>query len=151
MGSSISEHCLCCGKEIKEFTDIRGYMQCPRAHDAMDVVRSKMPTFSSKEDRNAAVEALNKSSININSTFGEMRGDSYVHGICIPGYEEALLRLMKYEPIDGVLAHDSYLVCKECVKKLSVCDMGHKHAPQCPVCKTELVPSVDNKVDAGDG
>jgi len=68
--------------------------------------------------------------------------------------KEALIDISEEEKNEKekILFHRSSVVCRECAEKLSVCDMGHKHTPQCPVCKTELVRHGNSgDADAGDG
>ena len=134
------ESCLCCGREISEFEDKEYFMCCPQAHGEADVILSLMPKFDTKDKMEEAITILEKGGYKISATDYDGNGAFYPS---IPIIRNLARRLMRYEPLNGVQHHDSGIICKECVDKLSRCgECGKSHPPLCPVCKTELIPLI---------
>jgi|GEM_PF-3994665 hypothetical protein len=137
MSNGFEERCLCCGREISEFEDKEYFMCCPQAHGEADVILSLMPKFDTEDKMKEAITILEKGGYEMSATDYDGNGAFYPN---IPIIRNLARRLMRYESIAGVWHHDFYMICKECVVKLSRCgECEESHPPRCPVCKAELI------------
>jgi len=119
-------------------------MRCPSADNWWKVRANKMPQANSPEEAEEISKMLNK--IGFVSQGWHSSFDSQKPNVCVVRVavlEDALERLMKYEPVDGALFHDHEIVCSKCVQKMrKEAYDGEGKVPEikCPICKTILVP-----------
>lgn len=140
MSTGFEERCLCCRREITEFTNMNGFRRCPNVNNEHDVIRQLMPKYKTEKEMHEVSVFLEKGGYKISS-----HHSSYCDGVeefrpIIPIIRDLAERLMRHESINGAHHHDFDIICKECVDKLSRCgECGEKRVPLCPVCKAELV------------
>ena len=137
MSNGFTPKCLCCGSGVNEFTDTTGYMKCPKAYKSRSIIMALMPVYKTEKEREHARKVLNAGGYDLHSSYNHKNS----HSPIIPIIEELATRLMRHEPLNGVMHHDNNIICKKCAEKLAHCSScGHDHKPVCPVCKAELVP-----------
>ena len=138
------EHCILCKDKLEQGQFGNKALKCPNANNWRRVIDSKMPQINGYEKAREVVGTLNSLGVpssGCHQSFLKDKPNTYV--VRISSIENAFRRLMKHQPVDCAMFHESKFMCKECVIKLRIASYdGGDTVPEikCPVCKTVLIP-----------